>query len=104
STRAWRSDVCSSDLPEVVLEHVRLIPVLTLARRIVGTLDALDLLRFAPGTGVAGLAEPIEEITHTDDDMETAARAALREDVTVLPIGDREGRLVGILPIKDAAR
>src|SRR5699024_8713142 len=67
-------------------------------------LDALELLRFAPGTGVAGLAEPIEEITHTDDDMETAARAALREDVTVLPIGDREGRLVGILPIKDAAR
>src|SRR5699024_6678140 len=89
---------------EVDLEDVRLIPVLTLDRRIVGTLDALELLRFAPGTGVAGLAEPIEEITHTDDDMETAARAALREDVTVLPIGDREGRLVGILPIKDAAR
>ena len=89
---------------EVDLEDVRLIPVLTLDRRIVGTLDALELLRFAPGTGVAGLAEPIEEITHTDDDMETAARAALREDVTVQPIGDREGRLVGILPIKDAAR
>src|SRR5699024_12405225 len=54
---------------EVDLEDVRLIPVLTLDRRIVGTLDALELLRFAPGTGVAGLAEPIEEITHTDDDM-----------------------------------
>src|SRR5699024_4617253 len=57
-----------------------------------------------PGTGVAGLAEPIEEITHTEGGLETAARAPPRQDVTVLPIGDREGRLVGILPIKDAAR
>src|SRR5699024_11253675 len=32
------------------------------------------------------------------------ARAGRREDATVPPIGDREGRVVGILPINDAAR
>ncbi|MGC3020927.1 MULTISPECIES: magnesium transporter [unclassified Brevibacterium] len=106
---AWTNDTVAEVTgrlrdTEVDLEDVRLIPVLTPDRRIVGTLDALELLRYAPGTGVEGLAVPVEEITHTDDDMETAARTALREDVTVLPIGDREGRLVGILPIKDAAR
>lgn len=89
---------------EADLEDVRLIPVLTPGRIIIGTLDALELLRRPASARIVDLMDPIEEITRTDEDRETAARAALRDGVTVLPIGDSEGRLVGIVPIDDCAR
>lgn len=62
---AWTNDTVAEVTgrlrdTEVDLEDVRLIPVLTPDRRIVGTLDALELLRFAPGTDVESLAVPVE--------------------------------------------
>src|SRR5699024_12002925 len=50
---------------EVDLEDVRLIPVLTLDRPIVGTRDAPELLRCPPGTGLARPHEPSEARTDT---------------------------------------
>ncbi|VEW15166.1 Magnesium transporter mgtE [Brevibacterium casei] len=89
---------------DVDLADVRLVPVLTPDRTLLGTLDPLELLRCPPDAPVAEVMEPIEEITHTSDDQETAARAALTGGITVLPVCDSEDRLVGIVPIDDAAR
>lgn len=106
---AWQTDTVAEvtdrirDI-DVDLDDVRLIPVLTPGRFIVGSLDGLELLRHSPAARIADISTPVEEVARTDDDMETTARAALRDGVTVLPIGDSEGRLVGILPIGDAAR
>lgn len=89
---------------DVDLADVRLVPVLAPDRTLLGTLDPLELLRCPPDAPVAEVMEPIEEITHTSDDQETAARAALTGGITVLPVCDSEDRLVGIVPIDDAAR
>lgn len=89
---------------DVDLADVRLIPVLAPDRTLLGTLDPLELLRCPPDAPIAEVMDPIEEITHTSDDQETAARAALTDGITVLPVCDSEDRLVGIVPIDDAAR
>ncbi|MCT1447170.1 magnesium transporter [Brevibacterium casei] len=89
---------------DVDLADVRLIPVLAPDRTLLGTLDPLELLRCPPDAPIAEVMDPIEEITHTSDDQETAARAALTGGITVLPVCDSEDRLVGIVPIDDAAR
>lgn len=89
---------------DVDLADVRLVPVLAPDRTLLGTLDPLELLRCPPEAPVAEVMDPIEEITHTSDDQETAARAALTGGITVLPVCDSEDRLVGIVPIDDAAR
>lgn len=89
---------------DVDLADVRLVPVLAPDRTLLGTLDPLELLRCPPEAPVAEVMDPIEEITHTSDDQETAARAALTVGITVLPGCDSEDRLVGIVPIDDAAR
>lgn len=89
---------------DVDLADVRLVPVLAPDRTLLGTLDPLELLRCPPEAPIAEVMDPIEEITHTSDDQETAARAALTGGITVLPVCDSEDRLVGIVPIDDAAR
>lgn len=89
---------------DVDLADVRLIPVLAPDRTLLGTLDPLELLRCAPGTPIASVMDPVDTVTHTGDDQETAARAALTSGITVLPVCDSEDRLVGIVPIDDAAR
>ncbi|WP_119296494.1 magnesium transporter [Brevibacterium casei] len=89
---------------DVDLADVRLVPVLAPDRTLLGTLDPLELLRCPPDAPIAEVMDPIEEITHTSDDQETAARAALTGGITVLPVCDSEDRLVGIVPIDDAAR
>lgn len=106
---AWENDTVTEVTrrlreTSVDLEDVRLIPVLTADRIIVGTLDALELLRHSGETEVSEIMARLDKITHTDEDMETVARSVLRDGITVLPIGDSEGRLVGIVPIDDAAR
>ena len=89
---------------DVDLADVRLVPVLAPDRTLLGTLDPLELLRCPPEAPIAEVMDPIEEITHTSDDQEAAARAALTGGITVLPVCDSEDRLVGIVPIDDAAR
>ena len=106
---AWADDTVAEvadriRAADVDLADVRLLPVLTADRTLIGTLDALALLRCDPHAPVTSAMDPLETVTHTSEDQETAARAALRDGVPVLPVCDSENRLVGIVPIDDAAR
>ncbi|RLV56760.1 magnesium transporter [Aeromicrobium phragmitis] len=84
-------------------EEVASIPVMSAHRRLMGMVDVTELLRHPDHTLVAEvMAAPL--FATTSDDRELVARRTLDAGATVLPIVDREDRLVGILPIKDAAR
>lgn len=79
------------------------IPVLGPGRILVGIADLLDLLRHdrnEPLSAVVG-AHPV--VAHTDDDVEKIARRSLDHGDLLVPVVDRENRLVGSFPIADAA-
>ena len=65
---------------------------------------------FNVACGLASLGDPTSILSWWGRDVrghriaETAARAALTGGITVLPVCDSEDRLVGIVPIDDAAR
>ncbi|GAB3059497.1 magnesium transporter [Sediminivirga luteola] len=80
------------------------IPVLERDRTLVGQVDLLELMRHSDDTEVGTVMVSEPEFARTDDDGEQVARHALDEGILLLPVVDREDRLVGILPIADAAR
>lgn len=85
-------------------EDLAVIPVLGARRTLIGVLDPVILLRAEPDTAVQELTELDPVYATTGDEDEQAAREALDRGLLSLPIVDSEQRLVGMLPIEDAAR
>lgn len=94
--------------------HVDLLPVVDAERRVVGVVTSSDLLaRFGArmvsrthhkhGTTAAELmtAPPVTTTPHAD--LEDAARLAVHERVSALPVVDKFGMLLGVLTLTDIA-
>lgn len=80
------------------------IPIITPDRILVGTVDSVDVWR-APGTTrVSELMNTDPIIAETSEDIEQASRRVLDTGVLLAPVVDSERRLVGLLPIADAAK
>ncbi|WP_293697524.1 magnesium transporter [uncultured Agrococcus sp.] len=94
--RIRSSDVDSEDLA--------VIPVLGSHRKLVGTVDPVILMRADSEAVVRELSDSDPVFAMTGDGDEQAAREALDRGVLSLPVVDSEQRLVGMLPISDAAR
>ena len=80
------------------------IPVLTTDRKLVGKVELKSLLSAPPETQVGDLMviDPFYSFTYEDE--EKVAREILRHGELIHPIVDSEKRLVGIVPLLDAAR
>lgn len=85
------------------LELLSAIAVIAPDRTLLGVVDPLALLRH-DGTELIGavMTEPVS--ARTEEDSEKIARRVLDDGILVLPIVDREFRLVGVFPVGDAAR
>ena len=85
------------------LDVLGAIAVIAPDRTLVGVVDLLALTRSPEGALVESVMMPAVS-ARTEDDAEQVARRALDGGILVLPIVDREDRLVGVFPIVDAAR
>lgn len=72
--------------------------------RHVGTVNVLDLLRHPADTRIGAIVDPHTPTAATTDEAESAARRLLDSGHAVMPVLDHDHRLVGILPISDAAK
>lgn len=84
-------------------ESLTELPVVDTGRRLVGILRSIELLRHDDDTSVAEVMSENPDFAETDDDAETIARRILHSGYLVFPVVDRDRRLVGIMPIGDAA-
>ncbi|KWZ74895.1 MAG: magnesium transporter [Winkia neuii] len=80
------------------------IPVLTKDRKLVGKVELKALLEAEKHAQVATLMEADPYYSFTYEDDEKVAREILRHGELIHPIVDSERRLVGIVPLLDAAR
>lgn len=80
------------------------VPVLEDDRVLVGLSDAHALLRGDPAAPTRSVAAAAPVVATTSDDAERIARLALDRGALLVPVLDAERRLVGVLPIADAAR
>ncbi|KAA9395613.1 magnesium transporter [Kocuria coralli] len=80
------------------------IPVIASDRKLVGVVELTDLLQAAPDALIETLMDEHPGSAYTDDDAERVAHRQLDTGELILPVVDSERRLVGILPIADAAR
>lgn len=80
------------------------IPVTTADRTLAGSVELAEVLRADPDEPVETVMDADPVSARTDDDVEHTARKVLDAGVLVLPVVDREQRLVGVLPMEDAAR
>lgn len=85
------------------VEGYATIPVLAVGRILVGTVDLLDVFRRDPDEPVASFMNENPVSARTDDDAERVARQSLDHGDLLLPVVDRENRLVGSFTIADAA-
>ncbi len=69
--------------------------------RLVGVLSLRDLIVADPAMRVAEIMNPDVIHVTTETDQEEVARVMADYDLTVLPVTDTEGRLVGIVTIDD---
>lgn len=83
---------------------VSVVPVINHERILLGSIDTVDLLRHPSDTRVSTVMDPDPRSLMTDDDAEHGARRVLDAGQLLMPVVDRENRLVGVLPITDAAR
>lgn len=90
----------SSASPEMLTR----LPVLAPNRTLRGMVDLADLTRSAPDVTVAELMNEDPWFGFTEDNAEQVARKSLDRGDLLLPVVDREKRLVGLFPIADAAR
>ncbi len=98
------------------MDRLAVIPVISASRRLLGVVSLLDISRAVGSNGFAQHeleqdAPTIATIMKTDylsaltyQNAEIVARDALDEGALVVPVVDGENRLVGVLPIADAAR
>lgn len=94
-TKRVRSNPADQDL-------LNRIPVTRPDRTLVGVVDLVDLLRRDDAELIEHVMCPPASL-QTGDDAEIAARSVLDDSVLLLPVVDRENRLVGVFPITDAA-
>lgn len=80
------------------------VPVISHDRIVLGVLDSLELLRHPADLPVTSIMDADPQVAVTEDDAEQASRRVLDGGRLMLPVVDREHRLVGVLPITDAAR
>jgi len=86
------------------VDVVSVVPVISHERVLLGCVDAVGLLRHPEDVPVADVMDDEAPFLRTDDDAEQAARRVLDGDRLLLPVVDSERRLVGVLPVTDAAR
>ncbi|MEY8566099.1 magnesium transporter [Corynebacteriaceae bacterium 7-707] len=84
-------------------ETVYTLPVLDGSRRLVGVVSLRDLLRHDDDLRISEIMQDVSAMTAYQT-AEAAARRCAELGFLALPIVDREGRLVGVLTIDDAAR
>ena len=69
-------------------------------RRLRGGVPLVDLLRAEPGTRLIELVRSVQSVS-LDADLEEVARLMTDFDLTVVPVVDHEGTLVGIVTVDD---
>lgn len=80
------------------------LPVIASDRKLTGIVDLSDLLAADEGTVIETIMDDRPEFAYTEEDAEHVARRQLDDGDLLLPVVDSEQRLVGVLPIADAAR
>lgn len=83
---------------------VTMVSVIAADRLLLGILDTVDLLRLPGDALVATVMDDDPRVAETEEDAELVARRILDTGRLLWPVVDREHRLVGVLPITDAAR
>lgn len=83
---------------------VTMVPVIAADRLLLGILDTVDLLRRPGDAPVITVMDDDPVVARTDDDAELVARRVLDVGRLLWPVVDREHRLVGVIPVTDAAR
>lgn len=71
------------------------------SNRLAGVLSLRDLIVGEPGARVRDLMDADVVKVHTDTDQEDVARLMADYDLSVLPVVDTDGRLVGIVTVDD---
>ena len=107
--RAYADDTVATLATRINTEDVHIadfaaIPVITRDRILLGTLDPADVWRSAPGTVVTDIMHDDPIVATTNEDIEHASRQLLDSGSLLAPVVDKEHRLVGLLPISDAAK
>lgn len=80
------------------------LPVLTDERVLVAIIDPVTLQRHPLETPISAIMTTPVACARTEDNAEDVARRVLDSGILMMPVVDREGRLVGMLSISDAAR
>lgn len=84
-------------------ETIYTLPVIDLAKQLIGVVSLRDLLKAPPRTKVSKIMQE-PHMVNAGDDEEFAARTCSDLKVLALPVVDNEQRLVGILTVDDALR
>lgn len=80
------------------------IPVLERDRTLLGMVSLVDLIASDPNTAVGDIMDADPDFAFAEANAELVSRQVLDDGDLLLPVVDREHRLVGLLPIADAAR
>ena len=84
-------------------ETIYTLPVIDLAKQLIGVVSLRDLLKAPSRTKVSKIMQE-PHMVNAGDDEELAARTCSDLKVLALPVVDNEQRLVGILTVDDALR
>lgn len=76
--------------------------VLTMTRKLIGEVQLRDLVFAKRNDFIKDLMKPDVISVHTEDDKEDVAKKFDKYDVNIMPVVDKENRLVGIVTIDDA--
>lgn len=82
-------------------EQVYYLYVVDASGRLLGVLSLRELIVAAPGTRVEEIMDPDVVSIHTETDQEEVARIVADYDLSVLPVVDEAGVLVGIITVDD---
>jgi magnesium transporter len=82
-------------------EQVYYLYVVDAAGRLLGVLSLRELIVAAPGTRVEEIMDPDVVSIHTGTDQEEVAQLVADYDLSVLPVVDEAGVLVGIITVDD---
>lgn len=85
------------------LSLLRSVAVMGADRTLLGVLDPLELVSEPRGRHIMEVIKPPVS-AFTEDNAEQVSRKCLDAGTLLLPVVDREDRLVGVFPIEDAAR
>jgi magnesium transporter len=83
-------------------ETLSALPVTDEERRLIGVADLARLVLSSEESSVAGVMAREAHRVRVDTDQEVAARLMQEADLLVLPVVDREDRLVGVITVDDA--